>query len=234
MQVQRELGEGSRIRAFLLTAVVLAALVVRLLPSGAQDQIAWVARSTVLRPFLDLKWTITELRATSTEVDELYATIDSLMEAVAAQATLIRENQTLSELMALQASSPRMELVPARLARPGGQGRESVFMIDRGLDQGVGPGAPVISVRGLLGRVVQARGDMATGIDWTHPDFRVSAMVEDGRAFGIVYVDRGSFREADRMVLDGLAYHSETIEGMDVVTSGLGGVFFRGASRSVP
>ena len=228
MQAPRDLGERSTSRSVLLAAVVLAALVVRLLPAGGQDQIAWATRSTVLRPFLDLKWKITELSATSREVDDLYATVDSLMEIIAVQDPLVRENATFRQLMALDLPNAEVELVPARFMRPGGQMGESMFLIDRGLDDGVRVGAPVLSVRGLLGRVVQAKVGMASGIDWTHPDFRVSAMVEDGSAFGIVYVDRGSFREADRLVLDGLAYHAERIDGMDVLTSGLGGIFPKG------
>ena len=66
------------------------------------------------------------------------------------------------------------------------------------------------------------------GMDWTHPDFRASAMLLAGDSYGIVENRRGSFREEDRLVLTGGAYHESVADGTLVLTSGLGGVFPRG------
>ena len=66
------------------------------------------------------------------------------------------------------------------------------------------------------------------GMDWTHPDFRASGMTADGTAYGMVENRRGAFRERDRLVLAGGAYHEQIPNGSLVVTSGLGGVFPRG------
>jgi len=60
------------------------------------------------------------------------------------------------------------------------------------------------------------------GMDWTHPDFRASAMLGDGSAYGVVETRRGDFREADRLVLNGTAYYESVPAGMPVLTSGLG------------
>ena len=65
-------------------------------------------------------------------------------------------------------------------------------------------------------------------MDWTHPDFRASAMLVDGSVYGIVENVRGLFREQDRLVLNGTAYNESVPEGALVITSGLGGVFPRG------
>ena len=40
-------------------------------------------------------------------------------------------------------------------------------------------------------------------MDWTHPDFTVSAVDPRGIVYGLVRPRRGDFREADRLVLNG-------------------------------
>jgi len=65
-------------------------------------------------------------------------------------------------------------------------------------------------------------------MDWTHPDFRASAMLADGTSYGMVQARRGTFREADRLVFDGTPYHESSPDGAVVLTSGLSGVLPRG------
>jgi cell shape-determining protein MreC len=59
-------------------------------------------------------------------------------------------------------------------------------------------------------------------MDWSHPDFRAGAMLEDGSAYGMVEAVRGVFREDDRLVLNGTPYHENLERGALVLTSGLG------------
>jgi len=53
-------------------------------------------------------------------------------------------------------------------------------------------------------------------------------MTLDGTTFGMVESYRGDFREEDRLVLNGTAYHTTLEEGTVILTSGLGGIFPRG------
>jgi rod shape-determining protein MreC len=104
-----------------------------------------------------------------------------------------------------------------------------MFLVDVGSADGIRAGAPVIGPHGLVGEIREVRTDTSVGMDWSHPDFRVSAMLVDGTTFGMVEPWRGSgFQEDDRLVLNGTAYHAEVAPGTVVVTSGLGGVFPRG------
>ncbi len=80
-----------------------------------------------------------------------------------------------------------------------------MFLVDVGGDDGVREGAPVVSAHGLVGKIREVRPRSAVGMDWTYPDFRVSAMLVDGSAFGIVENVRGAFREEDRLMLNGTA-----------------------------
>jgi rod shape-determining protein MreC len=53
-------------------------------------------------------------------------------------------------------------------------------------------------------------------------------MTLDGTIYGLVRSDPGGFREADRLLIDGIPFHQEMDPGTVLVTSGLGGVFPRG------
>jgi rod shape-determining protein MreC len=103
-----------------------------------------------------------------------------------------------------------------------------MFIVDVGRRDGVADRSPVVGPFGLVGVILEARERDAVGMDWTHPDFRVSAMLEDASAYGLVERGEGRFREEDRLRLEGLPFNLTVREGTRVVTSGLGGVFPRG------
>ena len=117
---------------------------------------------------------------------------------------------------------------PATIHRPGTPGSESTFLVDVGTRDGIRAGAPVVSPTGLVGVIRETRTANSSGIDWTHPDFRPSAMLADGSAYGLIESRRGSFREEDRLVINGIPFHEPFDSGQAVLTSGLGGIFPRG------
>jgi rod shape-determining protein MreC len=103
-----------------------------------------------------------------------------------------------------------------------------MFLLDVGTENGVAVFDPVVVARGLVGVVREVSQHTALAMDWTHPDFGVSVMTEDGEIFGIAGPQQGSFREEDRLVFDGIPYYSSVVEGAIVVTSGRGPVYPRG------
>jgi rod shape-determining protein MreC len=160
-------------------------------------------------------------------VETVQAQMDSLTAVMATQSALADENRTLRSLLELRdRMGPGFH--PASVLRPGTPGSESMFILDLGARDGVQVGAPVVDRHGLVGVVREVRPATSVGMDWTHPDFRASAMLADGSGFGVVETRRGDFREADRLILNGTAYYESIPEGMPVLTSGLGGVFPRG------
>jgi rod shape-determining protein MreC len=204
---------------------MLLALVVPYLSDDFQAQIAVTLQGTALAPFIAMQERITEGRARAEQIDFLQAELDSLVGVASTQRALIDENRELRELLGLaDRAGPRFR--PATVLRAGGS--ESMFLVNVGARDGVKEGAPVVSARGLVGRIVDVREGNAVGIDWTHPDFRASAMLADGGMFGLVENVRGEFREEDRLMLNGTAYHERAPEGSLVVTSGLSGLMPRG------
>lgn len=203
------------------------ALLLVYLPAPRQQQVAAALRASVLRPFVLVQETLARARLQTTEVGGLQAERDSLVAVLSNQVTLAQENRRLRNLLGLRRRLGT-GYVSARVLRPGTRGSESMFLLDAGRGAGIVTGAPVITGDGLLGVVREVREDGAIGMDWTHPDFRSSAMDVDGRAFGIVEPRRGDFREEDRLALVGTPYHTQLDDGTLIVTSGRGGVYPRG------
>jgi rod shape-determining protein MreC len=106
-----------------------------------------------------------------------------------------------------------------------------MFLLDVGSDDGVQPGDPVLMRTGRIGVVGFIRKvtpSTAVGLDWTHPEFRASAMTEGDSIFGMVEPRPGDFRAGDRLLLKAIPYHERLEPGTLIVTSGLGGIFPRG------
>lgn len=208
-------------------ALALFALVLFLLPSAYQRPIQHVLRDTALRPFLIAQATLASKRASSVDVHELRAQRDSLVALVSAEATLGEENLRLRALLGLRGRAGA-SFISAEVLKIGVGGAESTFMLNVGSKQGVTIGSPVIAPEGLLGMVMDVQDNISQAIDWTHPDFRASAMTVDGQAYGIVEPRRGRYREEDVLALTGAPFHTDLHPGTPVVTSGRGEVYPRG------
>jgi rod shape-determining protein MreC len=212
---------GGRRQVGVALVFLVVAFATTYLPDGAQQRLASVLRSTVLRPFVATQQALAEARQRASDVERLQARLDSLSAMLSTQQALVSENETLRELLELgERVGPAYRA--ASLLRPGTEGSESMFLLFLGSEDGVREGAPVVNHEGLVGVIREVRPHTSVGMDWTHPDFRASAMVLDGSAYGIVENRRAAFREADRLVLTGGAYHESIPDGTLVLTSGLG------------
>jgi rod shape-determining protein MreC len=213
-------------------AVILLAFILFALPAAYQRPLRQVIRASALAPFLSAQATLAYRRSTTVDVHELRAQRDSLSALVAAEATLGEENRKLRSLLSLRARAGA-GFVPAEVIHVGTVGAESTFLINIGSDQGVKIGSPILAPEGLLGIVVEVQKNAALAIDWTNPDFRVSAMTADGQTYGIVEARRGTYREEDLLALTGAPFHTDLQPGTPIVTSGRGTVYPRGIPLGV-
>lgn len=209
-----------------LVLVLLSAILMNL-PAPSQHGIGYAIRSSVLRPFVALNGAVARAKARALDFEVLRVQTDSLLTRVASQRTLAEENRQLRGILGLS-GQPRERLVAATVIRPGSSGTGSVFYLDAGRTDGVRRFDAVVTEAGLLGQVQDVRARRATAFDWSHPDFRVSAMTIDGQVHGLVEPARGRYREQDLLVLRGTAYLSDLERGDELVTSGRGGTFPRG------
>lgn len=216
-----------RRQGLLAIGVVVLALILYALPTEYQSPVREGLRATVLRPFLAFQERVGQRRGRSVDVGAIRAQRDSLAALVTAQASLAEENQRLRSLLALQERAGDA-FIPADVLRVGMLSAESTFMLDVGSADGVRVGSPVLTPDGLLGVVWSVDEHQAQAIDWTHPEFRVSAMTADGLAYGIVEPRRGQHPEEALLAMTGAPFHIDIPPGRRIVSSGRGGVFPRG------
>lgn len=213
---------NARSREFTIAAIVVvlsfAALFV---PATTQARLSATLQGSALKPFISMQEFLGDARVRRSEVDSLVALVDSLTASLSTHSVLAGENATLRDLLTLhERAGP--DYRPATVLRPGTPGSESMFLVDVGQDDGVEQGAAVISPAGLVGVIREVRQSNSVGMDWTHPDFRASAMIVGTSIHGLVENRRGRFREDDRLLLNGVAYNEEVGAGALVVSSGLG------------
>lgn len=213
--------------AAISASVFALALILYFLPAAYQAPIRQAIRNTVLRPFLSAQAALAGRRAISVDVTQLRAQRDSLVAIVSAQATLAEENRKLRELLGLRERAGT-DFISAEVIRLGVGPAESTFMINVGKAEGVQLNSPVIAAEGLLGIVIEVDEHRAIAREWTHPEFRASAMTADGAAQGVVMARRGETREQDQLVLTGAPFHIDLRPGSVVLTTGRGLIYPRG------
>ncbi len=206
---------------------VVLALTLNVLPAGGQRWISGAVRATALAPFIWSQRQLVSAREQAVEASTLHARLDSLATQLLSLGSLSEENRRLRALLGLQARGDQA-VVAASALRRDDPGAEGTFFLDKGRRSGIEPGNPILAWDGLVGIVIEAAEESAVGMDWTNPDFRVSAMTADGTTYGIVEPVPGVFREEDRLLFNGAPYSSDIEPGTEILASGLGGLYPRG------
>jgi rod shape-determining protein MreC len=219
--------KARRRELFWSAGVLLIALIILGLPDKYKTSIRQGLRSTILQPFLLSQSVLANRRASTVDVTQLRAQRDSLIAVVSAQATLAEENRRLRELQGLRARAGGA-FITAEVLRLGVNSAESTIMLNVGSADGVRLNSPVVAPEGLLGIIVEVQKNQSTAMDWTHPQFRASAMTADGQAYGMVQAQQGNTREEDLLALRGAPFHTDIQPGVSVVTTGRGQVIPRG------
>jgi rod shape-determining protein MreC len=96
-------------------------------------------------------------------------------------------------------------------------------LVDRGADHGIEPGHPVITHEGVVGVVTATSGHAAKTMLLLDRQSAVDALVQRSRARGVL---RGVGR--DRLEFEFVVRGADVVEGDEVVTSGLGGIYPKG------
>lgn len=140
---------------------------------------------------------------------------------------VLAENARLRELLDLRVRTPEAFLAADVLHQPlptDGQ----TLLLGVGTNQGVQAYQPVIVGAGLVGVVVEASRSSSVAHTWANPEFRVSAVTDDGSVLGIVAPTGREGGGIPGLEFRGVAYRDTVPVGTRVVTSGLGGVYPNG------
>lgn len=140
-----------------------------------------------------------------------------LQDEISRLRTLRDENEALRQLLGLR-DSLVIELYPVRIVTKNLTGINNNMTINAGTTAGIETGMPVLNAEGLIGQVTLAGRRYSKVLPIYSNEFRVSAMIEGSRAYGIVKWEGWRGSELT------LRYVPQTINvepGMRVKTSGL-------------
>ncbi len=222
------LGEPSpgHRRVDVITVVVLLGVggLVSALSREQQSQVESSVRATVLYPFLALHRASAERSQVGRRASDLLEERDSLVQlvsryrALAGEALQLRAESGLENLQLGSVTSA--EVYPGRPR----VGDPDVFVLRSpglaALEFPVG----VFTGRGLVGVARGPHGRGARGEFWSHTDFRVSVMTEDGAVSGIVRASRPQ-GEQPVLLLEGAPFQADIAENTVIVTTGIAGVY---------
>jgi rod shape-determining protein MreC len=137
------------------------------------------------------------------------------------------QNGRLRELIGLGARLETPFVAAEALHRPE-FGDVHTVVVTAGARAGVVERSAVVAPEGLSGTVVSVERETSTALLWTHPDFGVSAMSEDGKVFGIVKPHFAEDAERFMLELRNVAFRDSLKPGTEIRSSGLGSVWPRG------
>jgi rod shape-determining protein MreC len=220
-------SSNTRIDLIVLAAAAMLARVARGLPQNLREPVASSMRRTLLAPLVMLQERAEASRRSLLLDNTRTAIRDSVALRAMTVTSLENENDRLRQLIGLGARL-KWGFVPAEAIHGRGVRDVTSMTLTAGSNAGVRRLSPVVSPEGVVGMVSNVDPTMSEAMIWTHPDFRVSAMSEDGSAFGIVQAHAASATTGYLMELRGIPFRSTLKPGALIVSSGLGGVWPRG------
>lgn len=132
------------------------------------------------------------------------------------------ENRTLREQLNFQSSAPSLELLSGEVIGHDPSNLMQYLIIDRGAQDGLRKGMPVLTAAGLVGRLSEVSLTSSKVMLLTDPSSSVSALIQRSRATGLA-----QGHASNALILRYIPM-GETVQVGDVVlTSGLGGNFPR-------
>jgi len=157
------------------------------------------------------------------EQNEIYRDqVDRLQAEMVRLRELELENQDLRNLLGLRQQAPPGEMVAVRVVARDPLPFVQALIVDGGSDQGIREDLPVVTWRGLVGRVVDVQPTSARVLLVTDANSSISGRVQnpESRATGLV---RG--RNDDWLLMQYIGQQEQVQTGDVVITSGLGGIF---------
>jgi len=208
-------------------ACVLIALLALFIPSSLAMQITAGMRRSVLRPIVAMNERGVLNSTSRFRLAAIQKSHDSLALLVQSGTSARRENDNLRSLFGLR-QRVAQKYVASEILHRALPTDARTLLIGVGADDGVRALDPVVTADGLIGYVWTVGPKASTVYTWAHPEFRASAVTEDGRVVGIVQASPAPEGRHPMLQLTGVALRDSLAMGTRVVSAGLGGVFPRG------
>ncbi len=224
-------------RTFLFFALAAASILLLILSSSNHLGPVEDAFSRVGRPFLitfsgigrqinNVVTTARDLTSLRARNNQLQTIVDTLTIDNLRLKEVESENERLRGLLKFAQLNPNYDFrggqVIARVISRGPSDYLSSITIDLGSDHGIQPGMPVVTERGLVGRIHKVGPVSSTVLLITDPSSGVPALIQrsSSRLAGVV-----NGRAGDLPVMDFIPQDEKIALGDTVITSGLGGNF---------
>ena len=156
------------------------------------------------------------------ENDALHARLDEALERGHRCTEIELSNQRLKSLLHFQQSIKR-ELLPAAVIGKDPSTWFKTIVIDKGRDDGVEKGLPVVVPAGIAGQVMEVTGAYSKVVLIIDQNNAVDALVQRSRARGLV-----TGAAAGRCVFKYVLLKNDVTVGDTLISSGLDGVFPKG------
>jgi rod shape-determining protein MreC len=224
---------SGRLDTVVFAGCIILSLVASALPTTMRDPVASSLRRTIVAPLVGMQRGAERWRSAWLESERKTLQRDSLALVFSQAQALQVENERLRKLLGL-GSRLGWGFIPVEALHTSGRAEDVVttLTLTAGSRAGVTQFSPVVAWEGVVGMVQTVDPRMSIAILYSHPDFRVSAMSADGKAFGIVYphLDVRPGRLAERYVLElrNVPLRDTLKPGTPIFSSGLGGTWPRG------
>ncbi|WP_442595239.1 rod shape-determining protein MreC [Neobacillus sp. D3-1R] len=195
-----------------------------------KDSTGWV-QSIVSRPthfvagfFENVK----DLRITYNENKELKKRLDKLASLEAQVHLLDKENKELRDILDKKETLRDYDPIQATVIGRNPDHWHEMIIINKGKVDGIKENMPVITAKGLIGKVKSISQFTSTIqlLSTMDPKYRISSIIQaDKEVFGLV---EGYDDQKDLLLIKTIPYNAKIKKGQNVITSGLGGVFPEG------
>lgn len=214
----------SAFRAEILAgALVVASLVLLALPEARQDAIARAANHVVLLPLASARNAMGGYVGLREENTRLRSELQAARLELGATEGLRLQNRDLSRMLEFREDQP-VELIPTRVIDRDFGTLPTTFVIDVGVVDGAEADQPVVTLDGLVGKIVDVGSSASEVMLFSHPEFSASAMLVGGDHLEYGVVRSTPSGEVELF----LPLRSGSAPGDRIVTSGYGGTFPRG------
>ena len=136
------------------------------------------------------------------------------------------ENENLRAMLELQRESAH-PLLAAQIVSKDITRQQNYAVLDVGRSDSVETGMPVITQNGVLGQITFTSPDFSVVQTYLNTEFRISAMIADLQAVGIV---RWDGEDPTRLLMEHVVRTENVEPGQEIVTSGYSNVYPRGLS----
>lgn len=161
------------------------------------------------------------------ENKQLKAEIDKIKESNKEWSAYKKENDRLKSLLELKNQRESFNPVAATVIGKDAGNWFNIFTVNKGKDSGITENTPVISSKGVVGRVSQVGNNWAKIVSVINYDHSVSGMIS--RTEDLVQIDGDlALMKEGLLKMTVITEGADIIIGDTVVTSGIGGIYPKG------